>query len=106
MADAKEKPTKKAEAPKKDAAAGEEAGGYESGAVEKKSKKQPWTLDRCLRAARRFDSVSAWQKGAPSSYKAASARNWLDKCVAYMKPGTDRKSNNDKRPTKSFPKSA
>lgn len=50
----------------------------------KKEKKSPWTVDRCFKAAKRFDSVEAWAKGAPSSYKAADAHGWVEKCSGHM----------------------
>jgi len=41
-------------------------------------KKPKWTLQRCRKIARRFDSVKQWQFGAPSSFKSAEAHGWVD----------------------------
>lgn len=41
-------------------------------------KKPKWTLQRCRKIARRFDSVKQWQFGAPSSFKSAQAHGWVD----------------------------
>ncbi len=46
--------------------------------------KHDWTEARCKKAASRFDSVDAWQKGAPSSYKAAFAHGWVEACSNNM----------------------
>jgi hypothetical protein len=51
---------------------------------EKKSKKV-WTLEKCLKAAKRFSSRDDWSKNAPSSYKSASSHQWIEKCCAHMK---------------------
>ena len=48
--------------------------------IKKKSEKQQWTLNRCLSAARRFKNEADWKVGAPSSYKAAHAKGWLNQC--------------------------
>ena len=50
-----------------------------------KEKKSKWSLERCTKAAKRFESVSAWEAGAPSSFKAASAHGWVDQCSAHMR---------------------
>lgn len=50
----------------------------------KKESKSPWTKERCFKASKRFDTVEAWAKGAPSSYKAASAHGWVEQCSAHM----------------------
>jgi len=49
-----------------------------------KEKKSNWSLERCQKAAKRFETVSAWQTGAPSSFKAASAHGWVEKCSGHM----------------------
>lgn len=49
--------------------------------------KQPWTLQRCLKAARRFATEEEWRQGAPSSYKAAHSHGWVKDCfAAFRKP--------------------
>ena len=50
---------------------------------EKKAKKV-WTLEKCLKAARRFLSQEEWARQAPSSFKSASSHRWLDQCCAHM----------------------
>jgi hypothetical protein len=40
-------------------------------------KKAKWTLQRCRKIARRFDTVEQWKFGAPSSYKSAEAHDWV-----------------------------
>jgi hypothetical protein len=52
--------------------------------METKSSKVPWSEARCLSKAKRFDSVEAWAKGAPSSFKAANAHGWVDACTSHM----------------------
>jgi hypothetical protein len=47
-------------------------------------KKQPWTLERCQKAARRFTSEQEWQAGAPASHKSATAHGWVKQCVSVM----------------------
>ena len=51
----------------------------------KEKKKSTWTLQRCQKAARRFASREDWEKGAPSSFKAAVARGWEAECTQHMK---------------------
>lgn len=74
----------------------EAAGGAEGGdkgtakkapaaaAKREKTKKSPWTEARCMKAARRFTTATEWESGAPSSFKAATARGWLKDCTAHM----------------------
>ena len=47
--------------------------------------KQPWTLKRCLKAARRFSNEEDWKQGAPSSYKAAHSHGWVKECFAAFR---------------------
>lgn len=51
---------------------------------EKKSKKV-WTLEKCLKVAKRFPTKDEWVRGAPSSYKSALSHQWIEKCIAHMK---------------------
>lgn len=60
------------------------------GGAPKKDKKKPWTIERCLKFARRYPNEEAWKQGAPSSYKAASSHGWLKECLAVVKPDNDR----------------
>ncbi len=51
----------------------------------KKEKKQSrWTLQACVKAAKRFQSREDWAARAPSSYKAALARGFVPQCVKHM----------------------
>lgn len=49
-----------------------------------KSVKHPWTLDRCLKVAKRYESVEAWREGAPACYKAAEAHGWSEVCAKHF----------------------
>ena len=49
-----------------------------------KGKKAAWSLERCLKAAKRFSSESEWAAGAPAAYKSATAHGWLPQCTAKM----------------------
>jgi hypothetical protein len=40
-------------------------------------KKAKWTLQRCRKIARRFESLEQWKFGGPSSYKSALAHDWV-----------------------------
>ncbi len=44
-----------------------------------------WDLKLCVKFAKRFESEEAWAVGAPSSYKAAVARNLVAECTKHMK---------------------
>jgi hypothetical protein len=43
-----------------------------------------WTLARCMKYAKRYQSEQEWVNGSPASYKAASYWNWVDQCCAHM----------------------
>lgn len=43
-----------------------------------------WTLERCMKTARRFQSLEEWSVGAPACYKAAVARGYVAKCASHM----------------------
>lgn len=53
----------------------------------RESKASRWTLEACMKAAKRFDTVEAWSKGFPASYKAAVARGFDKQCTAHMTGG-------------------
>jgi hypothetical protein len=44
-------------------------------------KKSHWTLERCQKFARRFNSEAEWALGSPSSYKSAQAHGWVTLCI-------------------------
>ena len=41
-------------------------------------------LDNCLAEARKYQTISEWQKGSPLSYRWAAKNGWLEKCSAHM----------------------
>lgn len=73
---------KKKEEPKA-ANPGEEAP-KQYGKKEKKSKSR-WTLELCMKSAKRFSTRQEWEFGAPSAFKSAVAHGWDVKCTAHMK---------------------
>lgn len=46
---------------------------------------QYWDLDSCMKEAKKYTSISEWDKQSGASYKAALRNNWVDKCIAHMK---------------------
>jgi hypothetical protein len=56
-----------------------------SAATAREEKKQAWTIERCKKAAARFETLNEWKEGAPSSFKSATARGWVKDCEAHMK---------------------
>lgn len=50
-------------------------------------KKSAWTLERCMKFARRFKSEMEWAAGAPASYKSAEAHGWIAQCMPGAKSG-------------------
>jgi hypothetical protein len=50
-----------------------------------KEKNSKWSLERCQKVAKRFESVSAWQAGAPSAFKSAQAHGWVEQCSSHMR---------------------
>ena len=56
----------------------------ETSGMVKKSTKQKWSVERAVKAARRFESETAWSAGAPASYKAAMAHGWVAACTRHM----------------------
>lgn len=59
------------------------AGGPEAFGAPKKVK-IAWTLEKCMKAARRFKSENEWSAGAPAAYKSAQSHGWVKQCVAAM----------------------
>lgn len=78
----------------------------EAKTVEKKAKKAPaalpgdkkivknvWTLEKCMKTARRFSSEAEWATGCSAAYKSATAHGWVAQCTSKMiKSGHQRKS--------------
>ena len=46
--------------------------------------KLAWTEARCLKHAKRYDSLTEWKKGHQSSYKAAESHGWINSCSSHM----------------------
>lgn len=66
------------------AAEGGEEAPKQYGKKEKKSKSR-WTLELCMKAAKRFATREEFEFGTPSAFKAAVAHGWDAKCCAHMK---------------------
>jgi predicted GIY-YIG superfamily endonuclease len=43
-----------------------------------------WTLDRCRRAARKYDSRKSFRKGSPAAYRASHRYGWLEAVCSHM----------------------
>jgi hypothetical protein len=107
---AENKGAEKKEKPKKEEAAERETV-QERNKREKKANR--WTLEACLKVAKRFETREEWEFGAPSCFKSATAHGWDVKCSAHMK-GTPIKSAKKpvekivakKKPQTRLPKSA
>ena len=56
----------------------------ENSIPDNKVKKLAWSESRCLKYAKKFDSLSEWKKGHQSSYKAAESHNWIKSCSEHM----------------------
>lgn len=46
--------------------------------------KREWTIQACKKAAGRFTTEEQWAEGAPSSYKVATSRGWINECLSHM----------------------
>ena len=49
-----------------------------------KREKQEWTLEKCMKYARRSTSEALWASTSPASYKSAVAHGWRDQCLAEI----------------------
>ena len=47
-------------------------------------KKMAWSEKRCLKYAKKYDSLTEWKEGHQSSYKAAENHNWISACSTHM----------------------
>jgi hypothetical protein len=81
--EAKEKGAEKAKKPKAEKAAGD----AHSHGAPVRVKASRWTLEKCVKIARRFTNENEWKDGAPSCYKAAIAKGWQKECFAVFKSG-------------------
>lgn len=77
---------KKAGGEKQEQAKGKKAAAPVNALAEKK-KKDAWTLEKCVKVARRFSNESEWSASAPASYKSATAHGWVKQCTAGMTGG-------------------
>ena len=59
----------------------------------RETKTSRWTIENCQKAAKRFATIESWSEGAPSSFKAASAHNWVKQCSGHMTSAKGRKGN-------------
>jgi hypothetical protein len=50
----------------------------------KTKKASRWTLETCIKAARRFSSLDEWKVSKPDSYKAAVAKGWASECAKHF----------------------
>jgi hypothetical protein len=53
-------------------------------AQESRQEKSEWTLEKCMKYARRYPTEIVWASASPSSYKSAKAHGWLNQCLAEM----------------------
>lgn len=63
-------------------------GWFEQCVAHMKPVRKQWTLEECLKSARRYDTRKAWREGDHRAYCAAYCRKekgWLEQCVAHMK---------------------
>lgn len=96
MAEEKAAPAKEeAKGAKKEAKKKE---GNPQGQAREEKKKSRWTMEMCMKYARRFNSREAWQAGAPSSYKSAMSHGWVDACCAKMPAAPVKKPVSRKMP--------
>jgi hypothetical protein len=85
----------------KDGAGKEKAGNIvKAKEAQKQEIKVEWTLERCLKYARRYPNEAVWASDSPASYKSAVAHGWKDQCVAAMKTGGADKVVHAKFPTR------
>lgn len=67
------------------------------------AKTSRWTLEACMKAAKRFEHADQWKMGFPSSYKAAVARGWEKQCCAHMTAKAPAKKTATPAPKKKAP---
>lgn len=84
----------------------EQGGKEQNGKVEvvkrqeiKRVAKTPWTLERCVKYARRYANEGVWASASPASYKSAVAHGWRDQCLAAMTAGGTVVKANFKKPS-------
>lgn len=80
MSEEKKVEEKKDAKPKKKAAPAEDFSA-------KAETKKAWSVEKCMKIARRFKDETSWREGAPSSYKSAMAHGWVAQCTSTMTGG-------------------
>lgn len=81
---------------------------------QRQKKKSRWTMETCMKAAKRFQTREEWQHGHPSSWKAAMAKGWDGECSKHMKASAPVKAAKPvktakpaaKKPVKKMPKAS
>ena len=91
MAENKEKPADKG-AKKEAAPKAETVSDTPQDAARREQRKSRWTLQTCMKVAKRFNARTEWAAGAPSCYKAATAKGWVDQCAKHMTNAPARKT--------------
>lgn len=52
--------------------------------IELKHPKGYWTIEKCIKEAKKYNNKSEFKKGSGSAYVCANKNNWLDKCCMHM----------------------
>ena len=47
-------------------------------------KRNKWTLEKCLKIAKKYKTIKEWRQGHFNSYCAAQYHKWHSKCTAHM----------------------
>ena len=55
-----------------------------------KKPKGYWTLEMCIEDAKKYRSISEWNKNSSSAYQVAWKNGWLNECTTYMTKKTNR----------------
>lgn len=62
------------------------------------TQKIKWSLEKCMKIAKRYNSEDEWKQYAPSSYKSASANNWKEQCLNAIYNNSKYQKQNLKKP--------
>jgi predicted GIY-YIG superfamily endonuclease len=46
--------------------------------------KNYWTIDKCIKEAKKYKKIAPWQAGSPASYSKARKQKWLNLCIKHM----------------------
>jgi phage protein D len=63
-----------------------------------KPAKLRWTMARCRKVANRFRTEDEWRKGAPSSWKSATAHGWVAEIVRHLEVRNRTRESNPQVP--------